>query len=139
MATNTAGSVARNYSKQMIHYLRLGVTFADNGVVKTVGVIPAGSQIINAISGVFVRTVFNAGTTNVLDIGTTADGDLYTTDAALGTVAFVALDEAASATGVNAWYVSADTTITATVALSGTAATTGAAEIVIAYIPDNDR
>lgn len=139
MATGTAGTTARQYATQQIHYLRCGVTYSDNGLVKTVGIIPAGSQIINAISGVFVRTAFNAGTSNVIDVGTSADGDLYATDIALGTVAFVAIDEAATATGVNAWHVTADTTITATVALSGTAATAGAAEVVIAFIPDNDR
>lgn len=139
MATNTAGTTARNFNKQMVHYLRCGLTYSDNGTAKTVGVIPAGSQILNLISGVFVTTVFNAGTTNVLDIGTSANDDLYATDLALGTKAFVVIDEAATATDVNTWYVSADTTITATVALTGTAATTGAAEVVIAYLPDNDR
>jgi len=139
MATNTAGSVARDFNKQMVHYLRLGVTFADNNVVKTVGVIPAGAQIVNLTSGVYVRTAFNAGTTNTLDIGTSATANLYATDLALGTKAFVALDEAATQTGVNAWYVTTDTTITATVKLTGTAASAGAAEIVIAYIPDNDK
>ena len=139
MATGTAATTARQLATQQVHYLRCGITFADNGLVKTVGTIPAGSQMINLTSGVYVREVFNAGTTNVLDIGTTADDDLYATDLALGTKAFVAIDEAATATNVNTWYVTVDTTITATVALSGTAATTGAAEIIIAYIVDNDR
>lgn len=139
MATNTAGTVARDYHKQMIHYLRLGISFSDNGVAKVVGVIPAGSQIINLISGVFVRTVFNAATTNTLNIGTTADDDLYATLLALGTKAFVALDESAATGLVNTFYVTVDTTITATVVLTGTAATTGTAEVVIAYIPDNDK
>ena len=139
MATNTAGSTARHFRKQMIHYLRCGITYADNGTAKTVGILPAGAQIINLISGVYIRTAFNAGTTNVLDIGTSADDDLYATDLALGTKAFVALDEAATATNVNTFYVSSDTTITCTVALTGTAATAGAAEVVIAYVADNDR
>jgi hypothetical protein len=139
MATGTAATTARQLATQQIHYLRCGISFADNGVAKVVGIIPAGSQMVNLISGVFVREVFNAGTSNVLDIGTSANDDLYGTDIALGTKAFVALDEAATATDVNTWYVTADTTITATVALSGTAATTGLAEVVIAYIPDNDR
>jgi hypothetical protein len=139
MATGTAATTARQLATQQIHYLRCGISFADNGVAKVVGIIPAGSQMVNLISGVFVREVFNAGTSNVLDIGTSANDDLYGTDIALGTKAFVALDEAATATNVNTWYVTADTTITATVALSGTAATTGLAEVVIAYIPDNDR
>ena len=138
MTTGTAGTSARTFHTQQIHYLRKTVVFGDNGVAKTVGVIPAGSQILNTISGVFVTTAFNAGTSNVIDIGTTANDDLYGTDIALGTKAFVALDEAATATDVNTWLVSADTTITATPALAGTAATAGSAEVVIAYIPDND-
>lgn len=139
MTTGTAGNTARQYHTCQVHYLRCGITYADNGVVKTVGIIPAGSQILNTLSGVFVRTAFNAGTSNVLDIGTSANDDLYATDLALGTKAFVAFDEAATATDVNAWYVSSDTTITATVALSGTAATAGEAEVVIAYLPDIDQ
>lgn len=114
---------------QQVHYLKLAVTFADNGVVKTLGTIPAGATILKAMSGVLVNVVFNAGTTNVLDIGTTADGDLYATDLALGSIAFVPLDEAVTMS------VSAVTTLTATVAIAGTAATTGSAVIVIAYIP----
>lgn len=139
MATNTAGTAARDYNMQMVHYLRRNITFADNGAVKTVGVIPAGAQIVNIVSGVFVTTVFNAGTTNTLDIGTSATASLYATDLALGTKAFVPLDEAATQTGVNSWYVAADTTITCSVKLSGTAATTGAGVVIIEYIPDNDR
>ena len=139
MATGTAATTARQLATQQVHYLRCGITFADNGVAKIVGIIPAGAQIINLTSGVYIREAFNAGTSNVLDIGTSADDDLYATDLALGTKAFVAIDEAATATNVNAWYVTVDTTITATVALSGTAATTGAAEVIINYIVDNDR
>lgn len=123
---------ARQYHQQMVHYLRLGLVFGDNGVAKTVGVIPAGALILKALSGVQVTTVFNAGTTNVLDIGTSADDDLFATDLAMGALAFVPLDEAVSP------LVAADTTITATLGLTGTAATTGAAIVVIAFIPDND-
>ena len=132
MATNTAGTVARNFNKQMIHYLRKGVTFADNGTAVTVGVLPAGAAIIKPISGAVVTTAFNAGTTNTLNIGTSADADLYATLISIGTTTFVALDESVSN------VVASDTTITATVTLTGTAATAGAAEVVIAYVPDND-
>jgi hypothetical protein len=136
MPTNTPGTTARQSQVQAIHFLRRSLTFGDNGIARTVGIIPAGAQIIQPLSGVYVTTAFNAGTTNVLDIGTSADDDLYATDLALGTRAFVAIDEAATA--VNTWLVTADTTITATVALAGTAATAGAAEVVIAYVPDTD-
>lgn len=134
MATGTAGSSARQMSFQAVHYLRKGFTYADDGSVLTVGVIPAGAVILKPISGVHVKTVFNAGTNNYLDIGTSADDDLFGTDLALGAATFVPLDEA-----VGGYVVAADTTITATVDLTGTAATTGEGEIVICYIPDNDQ
>lgn len=139
MATGVQGTTARKYSTQQIHYLRLGVTFADNGQARAVGVLPAGAIMLQPLSGVAVTTVFNAGTSNTINIGTSADDDLYGTLMALGTKAFVALDEAATATNVNTWLLAADTTITATVVLTGTAATTGSAEVLIAYVPDNDK
>lgn len=123
---------ARQFHTQQIHFLRKSFTFADDGNVLTLGTIPAGSVIVKPISGVNVDVVFNAGTTNVLDIGSTANDDLYATDLALGSIAFVALDEGVAMT------VAADTTLTATVDLTGTAATTGSAEVIIAYIPDID-
>lgn len=133
MTTGVAGTVARQFHQQMVHFLRKSVTFSDNGVARTVGVIPAGSLILKPMSGVHVTTVFNAGTTNVLDIGTSADDDLYGTDLALGTANFVPLDE-----NVGTYLVTTDTTITVTVGLAGTAATAGAGEVIIAYIPDTD-
>ena len=132
MATNTQGTVARNFNKQMVHYLRKGVTFADNGTAVTVGVLPAGAAIVPAISGALVTAAFNAGTTNTIDVGSSADPNLYGTALAAGTAGLVPLDEAVS------YVVAADTTITATVGLTGTAATAGAAEIIIAFVPDND-
>lgn len=135
MTTGVAGTTAREYATQQIHYLRKGITFADDGTTVTVGVIPAGSIILRPISGVAVTTVFNAGSTNVLDIGPSTDSgtDLWATDLALGALAFVPLDEAVTN------LVTVDTTVQAAVDLTGTAATTGAAEIIIAYIPDNDK
>jgi hypothetical protein len=122
----------RELHTQQIHYLRKGFTFADTGAL-TVGTLPAGALILKPISGIFVSTVFNAGTANVADIGTTADDDLFGTDLSLTALAFVPLDEA-----VGGFLVAAATDITVTPGLTGTAATTGAAEVVIAYIPDND-
>lgn len=124
--------MARQFHTQQVHYLRKSIVYGNNGSAVTVGVIPAGALILKASSGVHVTAAFNAGTSNVLDIGTSADDDLFGTDLALGSIAFVPLDEAVS------MLVASDTTITATVALSGTAASAGAAEVVIAYVPDND-
>lgn len=119
---------ARDAGYQMVQYIRASVTFADNGSAVSVGVIPAGALILKPISGAQVEEAFNAGTTNTIDIGTSADADLYATDLAGGTVTFVPIDEAVALT------VSADTEIFATVGLTGTAATAGKATIVVAYI-----
>lgn len=134
MATGTAGTSARQFHTQQIHYLRKSISYTDDGTTVTVGTIPAGSLVLKPISGVAVTTVFNAGTTNVLDIGPSTDSgtDLWATDLALGSLAFVPLDEAVTN------LVTVDTVVQAAVDLTGTAATTGAAEIIIAYIPDND-
>lgn len=123
---------ARQYHTQQVHYLRKSIAFGDNGTALTVGVIPAGALILKSASGVHVTTAFNAGTTNTLNIGTSANDDLYATLLALGTTTFVPADEAVS------FLVTEETTITATVVLTGTAATTGAGEVIILYIPDND-
>lgn len=135
MATDSAspGTTARAYHTQQVHYLRKSIAHTDDdGPALTVGILPAGATIIKPISGVQVDTVFDAGTTNTLNIGTTADDNLYGTLLALGAATFVPLDEAVGLT------VAVDTTITATVVLTGAASTAGAGEVIIAYIPDND-
>ena len=125
------GTTARSYHTAQIHYLRKDFTFADDGSTLTVGIIPANATIIKPISGVNVDVAFNAGTTNVLDIGhadSTADPDYYATNLALGSIAFVAIDEAVDVTHT------ADRTITASVDLTGTAATAGTGQVVIAFV-----
>lgn len=131
MATNTAGSVARDFNKQMVHYLRKTLTFEDGEV--TVGVVPSGALILKAQSSANVTTAFNAGTTNTIHVGTSADNDLFATALAGGSVAQVPFDEFTAGN-----LASADTTITATYNQAGTAPTAGSAEIIVAYIPDND-
>ncbi len=134
MATGTAGSVARQYHTAQIHYLRKDITTADAATTVVVGVIPSGSIILEAISGVYVSTVFNAGTNNRLDIGASDDSGTnnYATLLTLLGIGFIELDEVAATLKV-----SSDTTISAYVDVTGTAATTGAASVVIAYIPPN--
>jgi hypothetical protein len=127
-----AANIARQYPAQLVHYLRKTLLFSDSGA-KTVGVIPAGALILKPASGAHVVTAFNAATTNTLDIGTDADGDLFATALAAGSANFVACDEA-----IGGFRVNADTTVTATYNQSGTAASAGEAEIIVAYIPDND-
>ena len=124
---------ARQFHSQQVHFLRKGFTYSDNGTTLTVGTIPAGSVIIKPMSGVHVATVFNAGTNNFMDVGTTATADLFGTDLSLLTATFVPLDEA-----IGGYVVASDTTVTMLLQLSGTAATTGAGELIICYVPDID-
>lgn len=129
MGTNTAATAAQKYHQNMVHYLAKEFTFADDGSDLTLGYIPAGSIVLRG--GVAVITAFNAGSTNVLDIGTAADPDGFATDLALGTVGVIVADEMATS---NDFYVTADTQITCSVDLTGTAATTGHAVAWIEYI-----
>lgn len=131
MATGTAGTAARDYNMQMIHYLRKTITYADGGTTVTVGTIPAGALLVKPISGVAVNVAFNGDTSNILDIGPSDNTDLWMTDGSLASIAFVPLDEAVSN------LVSSDTVVQCAV-VSTASASAGSAEIVIAYIPDND-
>jgi hypothetical protein len=126
---------ARNAGVQQIHVIRSReITFADNAQVIRIGTVPAGSLIMNTLSGVHVSTVFNAGTNNFIDIGTTADDDLYGTDVSLLALGLILMDEAETAA---ARWIAADTTFTCTPSITGTAPTTGLARVVICYIPPN--
>ena len=129
MPTNTAGTNAREYQTHQIHYHAVDITLADDGLVIPLGYIPAGAMVLRG--GVVVTTAFNAGSTNVLDIGTVADDDGFATDLALGTVGVIVADEMAT---TNDAYVTVDTLINCTVDLTGTAATTGAGRVWIEYI-----
>lgn len=120
MATNTAGTTAREYHTSQVHYLTKEFTYADDGSALVMGIVPAGSYVLRG--GVVVKVAFNAGSTNVLDIGTSSDDDGFATDLALGTIGVIVADEMAT---TNDAYCSTDTTILATVDLTGTAATTG--------------
>lgn len=129
MATNTAGDSGQVYHTRQIHYLRKDFTFANAGQVLTVGTIPAGAVVIKPISGVDVDIAFTAGTNHQLDIGTTANDDLWGTNLELNAIAHVPLDEAVS------FKVAAATTITATPDLTGATNTAGSGTVIIAYIP----
>src|SRR5687767_6842408 len=133
MVTGTAGTTARELPYQVVHYMRKSITFANFGAgALTVGILPSGALIHKPMSGVNVDVAFNSSGTDLLDIGTTDNDDLYATDLTLASIGFVPLDE-----GVT-MLVSADTTITCTAAQSVADATAGQGEVIICYIPDRD-
>jgi hypothetical protein len=63
-------AVAQQYHQNLVHYLRKEVNYNDPGIAAgvAIGRLPAGAQITQALAR--VRTGFNAGTTNVLTVGT---------------------------------------------------------------------
>lgn len=133
MATNTAGSVGRQLQQHTTHFFRRNITFASTGAL-TLGVLPPGAIVVNA--GVVVTEAFNWGTNNLLDIGTSSDDDGFATNLALGTVGLITWDELATS---NDLYSTSAVTLIATPDLTGTQATTGAGEVYVEFIPDNDR
>ena len=104
------------------------ITFADYGTAVTVCKLPANSLILEG--GVVVTTAFNAGTTNVLDIGTSGDDDGFATDLALGTIGRIVGDEFATS---NDLYSTSEVTLIASLAATGTAATAGEGFVYIKF------
>lgn len=134
MATGTAGTTARQYSYQLVHYLRKSIAYTDDGDTLTIGIVPSGSLILKPLSGVAVTTAFNGNSSNVLDVGYSTDSGTNNlgTQLSLATTTFVPLDEE-----VGDYLCASDTTIQVLVT-STASASAGAGEVIIAYIPDND-
>lgn len=141
---------ARQLPLQTTHYFRKTVNFNDANISTGVkfGALPQGAYITSVKC--FVTTAFNAGTTNVLAMGTTAAGSdilaggttanincnpASTGNQALGAAAGVGLTVAAgNPTGSNGGF-----DLFARYTQTGTAATTGQVTFVIDYVPNNDQ
>lgn len=123
----------RVYHHAMVHFLRADITFASpgSGVAKTIGTLPAGAVVHKTFSGVNVSTLFNDSGTDLLDIGVTGTADLFATDLSLAAVGWQPCDEAVS------FYAAAAIDVTATYTGQNADATTGVAQIIIGYVPNN--
>lgn len=100
---------------------------------KDIAIVPASSQILGF--AVYTSTAFNAGTNNVINIriGTTVIASVTATAANIT----VGLSTVVPVNAEVARYISAgttDTTINAIFAPTGTAASTGAATIIVQYV-----
>lgn len=122
--------IARQIHTQQIHYFRKRVNYNDAAIGTGVvfGTLPAGSMIV--LQSVRVNTAFNAGTTNALNVGTTAGGSQLFTDAATAGARQPAIANLTFAT---------DTDLFVQYAQTGAAATAGQADIVVGYCPNNDQ
>lgn len=127
---------ARVSHHQMTHYLRKRVNYNDPGITTGVffGTLPAGAMISNA--HVRVNTAFNAATTNVANVGTTATGgEIIPTATILAGATGYKTGTAAAA----ALSFATDTDLYVSYTQTGTAATAGQLDVLIAYAPNNDQ
>lgn len=120
---------------QQVGYLRGEIAWNSPGVATgvNIGAIPAGAQVVDCV--VNVKTAFNAGTTNVLAVGTTGTGAQIATSAE---TASGSTGGKRCVTGLNV-QPSTDTDIWASFTQTGTAASAGLATVVVTYVQNNDR
>jgi len=73
MATGTAGDVGAEHHTNQVHYVARTITFADDDLVKTIGILPPGAAVVDC--GAVVTTAFSAN--SVMDLGTSGDPDAF--------------------------------------------------------------
>lgn len=127
---------ARELHTQQIHYIRKRVNYNDAGISSgvIVGTLPAGAMLVSAAA--VITTAFNAATTNVLQLGTTATGGEILASAVVlaGATGF----KSATSGTAFATIPAADTDVYASFTQTGTAATTGVGYLMVGFIPNND-
>jgi hypothetical protein len=121
----------RKFTSNTTHCVRGRVAFNTGNIATGVeiGTIPAGSFVKSPF--VNVEVAFNAATTNVLEVGTAATAALFatSTDNAAGTAGYK------SGTGAGRGNVTVDTPVVVKFTQTGTAATTGVADVLVEYYP----
>lgn len=122
--------IARVLHMQQTHFYRKRVNYNDAGIAAGVlfGTMPAGAVITRLT--VRCNTAFNAGTTNALNMGTTATGTQIFTDAATAGHRNPTVPNISFAV---------DTDLFVSYAQTGTAASAGQADVVLEYAPNIDQ
>ena len=127
----------RSPHTQQLPYFRKSVAF-NTVDIGTSGKVPLGTLPAGAIiSGMLVKvtTAFNAATTNVLTVGT-----LSSPEAVLGPTDVNELEVDTTVSFSSYGYkVDEATPLFVKYTQSGTAASAGAATIILFFVPDNDR
>lgn len=121
-----------------VQYIRRSVTFDSSLLTSTLGIpigaIPAGA-IIDSLDA-NIETAFNAGSTNVLTVGSSA------TPAGIGASASIIAGTAGYKRGLTGALcgtpLAADTIIYAQYSPTGTAGTAGKAEFVVKFYPKRE-
>lgn len=132
----------QQYNSREVEYRRITVNWNDPSITaQYVAELPPNSYILAIDADVI--TAFNAGTTNVVTVGTTSSShnEIVASGITAGTPGVYHLTSAAGlglqVSGGSTW-----TTLNMPIYVSytqtGTAATAGQAVIVITYLPNND-
>jgi hypothetical protein len=130
-------NVPKYYHMDQVHYIRADVAFNTPGIGGTtgivIGMVPAGARIVDVV--VTIDTAFNAATTNVLTVGDSGNVQRLATNTETvpGTTGG---KRAALSTGLGYRYPS-DTQVIVRYTQTGTAATAGAAHVMVAYTVAN--
>jgi hypothetical protein len=133
MATNTAGTAARQDPRNVVNTLKITVNFGDTGISSGIALanyLPQGAFITNVMAEIV--TAFNAGTTNVLTVGTNAASYNNIINAADVNEAATGVTQVTRGLG-RSLTAAADVQVFAMYTQTGTAATAGQAIIVIEY------
>jgi hypothetical protein len=131
MPASSTPPATENYEQQ-VGWLRRNISEADEGGgALTMGVLPARSIVVGA--GVIVATGFN-GTSPILQIGTSGDGDGFATNLILATIGNIVWDELATS---NDLYSTSEVTVSCTVSATGNDSTAGYGVVYVQYIQDN--
>ena len=112
------------------------VVFAANGTTTDIATLPANSQIFQIT--VDITTVFDAATTNTLDLGDGSTADQYADALALGTLGRVLATSDISQVGNLIDIGTSDITVTATYNQTGTVATAGACTVTVLYLQNRN-
>jgi len=121
-------------SSFIVHALRKDVAYTvTSGTQYKIGTLPKGAVVIGTTVG--VTTAFNAGSTNVLIVGTSGDDDALVASGGVDETA-VAVTRVAPATLAGNLASAADTDLYVKYTQSGTAGSAGAAWVVVEYVLD---
>ena len=112
------------------------VVFEANATTTDIATLPANSQIFQIT--VDVTTVFDAASTNTLDLGDGSTADLYADARALGSLARVLATSDVSQIGNLIDIGTSDVTVTATYNQTGTVATAGACTVTVLYLQNRN-
>jgi len=130
MTTGTAGTAAREFHTQQVHYLRKRILGAGGNATYTLGILPAGANVLRIST--LTRVVLSGGTP-VVTVGTAASPAAFVTSAANGITA--AGRTAMSLVATGSLGVDVDTTLVAAIAGTPTA---GTIDIEVEFTVNND-